>query len=162
MINYMQLIDLINAEETGIAKGYSVCHLQREIRSKESFESLMKRDLMLFKNIQQDLLETKEPREGEFVEYEDGQFARISNLRGQLQLSNSIGVYVSEGGCSKASGCTWDPNLDHIEKSRLAVENLMPISETRKGRCWTFSEANAGGDRGVYFEIDFKIWKLKK
>ncbi len=121
-------------------------------------------DLKLFGEIQQDLLETKTPMEGEFVEYEDGKFARISRLRGQLQLqlSNKIGVYVSKNGCSQASGCTWDSDLDHIEKSRLEVENLMPTNSTKKGRCWTFSEGIVGGGRGVYFEIDFKIWKLKK
>lgn len=162
MIKYPELIELIDGEETGIAKGYSMCHLQAEVRSVEYFESLIKRDLKMFEEIQVGLLNISEPREGEWVEYEDGEFARISNIRDQLQLSNKIGVYVSGSGSSQASGCIWDYELDRIEQSRLAVENLIPTSSTKKGRCWSFSEKNAGRDRGVYFEIDFKVWKLKK
>ncbi len=161
MLTYMGLIDLINGEDTGIAKGYSIDHLRNTVHSVEEFKALVEKDLGLFEEIQRGLLETKEPREGDFVEYEDGEFARISNLRGQLQLSNAIGVYVSGGGCSEASGCIWDSSLDHIEKSRLSVENLTLTGSTKKGRCWTFSEGYSGGGRSVYFEIDFKVWQLK-
>jgi hypothetical protein len=162
MLTYLELIELIEGEKTGIAKGYSVCHLRKEVRSVEYFESLMKRDLKMFEEIQTGLLNTSEPHDGEWVEYEDGEFARIASLHGsQFQLSNKIGVNVWERG-SQASGCTWDYELDHIEQSRLMIENLIPTNNTKKGLCWTFSEKNAGGDRGVYFEIDCKVWKLKK
>lgn len=117
MLKYIELIELINGEETGIAKGYSVSHLQKEVQSVENFESLIKRDLKMFEEIQVGLLNTMEPREGDWVEYEDGKFARIASLHGgpSFQLSNKIGVYVSKSGCSQASGCVWDSDLDHIE-----------------------------------------------
>lgn len=164
MLKYIELIELINGDKTGIAQGYSIPHLQRLFLSKEKLESLFKRDLEMFEEIQTGLLNTSEPREGDWVEYEDGKFARISTIRHEprIQISNKIGVYVSEGGYSQASGGIWDSDLDHIERSRLVVENLIPTNDTKKGRCWTFSEKSAGADRGVYFEIDFKVWKLKK
>jgi len=163
MLTYQELIDLINGEDTGIAKGYSIPHLSKLYLSKEGFESLIKRDLKMFEEIQTGLLSISEPREGDWVEYEDGKFARIASLHGgSFQLSNKIGVYVSSRGCSQASGAVWDCDLDHIERSRLTVENLSPTNNTKKGLCWTFSEQNAGGDRGVYFDIDFKIWNLNK
>lgn len=166
MLKYLELIEMIEGEETGIAKGYSVPHLSKLklYLSKEGLESLFKRDLEMFKEIQDGLLNILEPKDGEWVEYEDGKFARIASLHGgpSFQLSNKIGVYVSEDGYSQASGGVWDCDLDHIERSRLTVENLIPTNTTKKGRCWTFSENNAGGDRGVYLEIDFKVWALKK
>lgn len=164
MLDYEGLIALINNEETGIAKGYSISHLRQLYLSKEKYESLFARDLKMFEEIQAGLLNTLEPREGDWVEYEDGKFARIASLHGgsSFQLSNKIGVYVSDSGCSQASGCVWDCDLDHIERSRLTAENLILTGDTKKGLCWTFSEKNAGGDRGVYFDIDFRVWKLKK
>lgn len=163
MLKYIELIELINGEKTGIAKGYSVSHLQKEVRSVEDFESLIKRDLKMFEEIKAGLLNISEPIEGDWVEYEDGEFARIASLHGgpSFQLSNKIGVY-GWGRGSQASGGVWDCDLDHIERSRLTIENLIPTGDVKKGLCWTFSEGNAGGERGVYFDIDFTVWKLKK
>ncbi len=163
MLNHKELIALIYNEESGIAKGYSIPHLRKLNSSEEQYKSLFARDLKLFEDIQASLFGIPEPREGDWVEYEDGKFARVASLHGgpSFQLSNKIGVYVSDE-FSQASGCTWDCDLDHIERSRLTIENMIPTGDVKKALCWTFSEGNAGGDRGVYFEIDFKIWKLKK
>lgn len=162
MLKYIELIELINGEKTGIAKGYSVSHLQKEVRSVENFEDLIKKDLKMFEEIQTGLFNISDPSEGDWVEYEDEKFARIASLHGgQFQLSNKIGVNVWEKG-SQASGCTWDCDLDHIERSKLTTENLIPTGDVKKGHCWTFSEGNAGGDRGVWFDIDFKVWNLNK
>ena len=105
--------------------------------------------------------EVKNPQEGDFVEYEDGKFARISRIGDSFQLSNQIGIYVWEAG-SQASGCTWDPNLDYIGRDKTVLQNLQATAETKGGRCWTFSGNQAGGGRGVWFEINFKVWKLHK
>lgn len=164
MLNYEELISLTDNEETGIAKGYSISHLRQLYLSKEKYESLFARDFKMFKEIQTGLLNISEAREGDWVEYEDGKFARIASLHGgpSFQLSNKIGVYVSESGCSQASGCVWDCDLDHIERSRLTTENLIQTGDVKKALCWTFSEGNASGNRGVWFDIDFKVWKLNK
>ena len=110
------------------------------------------------------------PSEGDFVEYEEGKFARISRLSNgcdSFQISNAIGVYVwansnPEASGAQASGATWDPSLDCVSMERLKIQNLQKSSETKKGRCWTFSENRSGAGRGVYFEINFKIWRLSK
>jgi len=164
-MTYENLIRKIENEETGIAKGYDKSFLQDVCcyrnNSEEIFDNLIAKDLKLFASIETALLERKEPIEGDFVEYADGKFARISvnHRNGTFQLSNKIGVYVSECG-SQASGCTWDPELDHIERERLVFDNLTLTSKTMQGRCWMFSGGYAGGGRGVYYNIKFKVWLL--
>ncbi len=163
-MTYSKLINKINSDESGIAKGYDISFLQEEFvcRYKPgSLDELIIRDLEMFKDIERALLEAKEPKEGDFVEY-DGKFARISrnHHNGTFQLSNKIGVYVSRGGYTQASGCTWDPDFDYIELERLKFSNLTPTSKTRKGECWAFSEGHSGPRRGVYFNINFKVWLL--
>lgn len=164
-MTYSELTEHIQKEETGIAKGYDINFLldmcEWEKNGKEIFENLIKRDLELFSQIEKSLLEQNEPKEGDFVEYEEGKFARISSDHqdGTFQLSNTIGVYVSDG-CTQASGCTWDPSLDHIQQERLTFDNLEPTSKKMKGSCWMFSEGISGPHRGVNYDINFKVWRL--
>ncbi|EAK8277500.1 hypothetical protein ACM12L_001835 [Campylobacter jejuni] len=164
-MTYENLIEKIENEETGIAKGYNISFLQDVCcyrnNSEEIFDNLIAKDLKMFASIETALLAIKEPKEGDFVEYADGKFARISvdHRNGTFQLSNNIGVFVSEYG-SQASGCVWDPNLDYIKRERLIFDNLKPTSKTMKGRCWMFSEGNAGGHGGVWYDIQFKVWLL--
>jgi len=165
-MTYSELIEEINADETGLAKGYSISFLQNEHVSRykpESLQERIARDLKYFKLIEKDLLQTKEPKNGDFVEYEDGKFARICSLydNNTFQLSNEIGVYVSDGGCTQVSGCAWDPEIE-VDEQRLKLKNLSLTKKTKKGECWTFSGGIAGGDRGVWFEISFKVWSLCK
>jgi len=162
-MTYLELIEKIDSDNTGIAKGYDINFLQEEFcfRYKpKNMENLFSSDLKMFKEIEKALLETKQPLEGDFVEY-DGKFARISSIHQDnvFQLSNKIGLYVSKRGYAQASGCTWDPDIN-INSERLRINNLIPTTKTKKGSCWTFSEDIAGGGRGVYFEIDFKVWSL--
>lgn len=164
-MKYDELLKKIKKETTGIAKGYSVSFLQNELvyrlHSENKFEEIIKRDLELFKSIEASLLQNDKPQEGDFVEYADNKFARISRKHQNeaFQLSNKIGVFVSEGS-TLASGCTWDPEIE-IENELLKLENLIKSDKTRNGSCWTFSGNLPGGNRGVYFDINFKIWKLK-
>lgn len=157
-MTYDELLSLRDNEKTGIAKGYSLDFL-RDFYTKEKLEKVIANDLVMFEEIEKSLLDKNKPTEGDFVQY-DGKIARLSVIHsnGSIQLSNTIGVYVSDG-CSQASGCVWDPNIN-IERSRLDLNNLELTSALKKGRCWTFSENISGGDRGVYFEINFKVWNL--
>lgn len=160
-MTYSDILDFRDSDTTGIVKGYDLEFLQNFYK-KEKLEETVKNDLKLFKTIEQNLLSIDEPKEGEFVEYEVGKFARISRLHkgdSSFQISNKVGVYVWENG-AQASGCTWDSDLDHISSERLVISNLQPTTETRKGKCWTFSGNQSGGGRGVWFEINFKVWRL--
>ena len=164
-MTYSELVDKIHADTTGIAKGYDISFLQElfvcTIKTSEDFDKLMARDLKMFSEIEQSLLNANEPKEGEFVEF-DGNLARICSTRydDKFQLSNKIGVYVSDGN-SQASGCTWDCDIEiKNEGERLKLPNLKPTGRTMKGRCWTFSDRDAGSGRGVWFEIEFKVWSL--
>jgi len=165
-MTYENLIGKIDSEKTGIAKGYDISFLQDVCcyrnNGEKIFDNLVAKDLELFSSIEAALLKRNEPQEGDFVEYADGKFARISvnHRNGTFQLSNKIGVYVSEGGYAQASGCTWDYELDDIERERLLFDNLTPTSKTMKGHCWMFSEGSSGGRRGVYYDIQFKVWLL--
>ena len=158
-MTYEKLISFRDNEKTGIAKGYSLEYLQ-DFYSKEKLEKVIANDLALFEKIEKSLIDIKKPKHGDFVQF-DGKISRLSVIHadGSIQLSNGIGVYVSDG-CSQASGCVWDPNIK-IERNRLNIENLELTSRLEKGRCWTFSGKESGGDRGVYFEINFKVWNLK-
>ncbi len=162
-MTYSELIEKIKNDTTGIAKGYDISFLQDKFvhcYPEKAFDALMARDLEMFKVIEKELLEAKEPKDGDFVEY-DGEIARICSTlySDTFQLSNTIGIYVSKGGYTQASGCTWDPNVK-VEEERLKSSNLTPTGKTQKGLCWAFSDGEAGGRRGVYFEINFKVWSL--
>lgn len=154
------VINLRDNDTTGIVKGYNLEFL-KNIYTLNEAKDIIAYDLEMFKKIEDSFLKVKEPMRGDFVQY-DGQIARLSVIHedGAIQLSNSIGVFVSDG-CSQASGCTWDSTIT-IERDRLTLNNLELTSMFKKGRCWTFSGNEAGGGRSVYFEINFKVWNLGK
>jgi len=163
-MNYQELISKINKDS--FAKGYNVSFLQDKCvghrNGAERFEKIVAGDKKLFEEIEQNMAEIQEPVNGDFVEYEDGKFARISTCRHSrtFQISNNIGIFVSKDGSSMASGCTWDKDFDYIDSKRLSFDNLTPTNKTLKGRCWTFSGNDAGAGRGIYSEINFKVWLL--
>ena len=158
MFNYDELINFIENEPTGIAKGYAIEFLQKTF-FKENLEKVIANDLVLFEKIEKSLLEINEPKEGDFVEF-DGNISRLSRIHkdGQFQLSETIGVYVSDG-CSQSSGCVWDPNIS-LDYDRENIKYLEPTDTLKKDRCLTFSGNEAGGGRGIWFEINFKVWNL--
>jgi len=165
-MTYSELINKINSDKSGIAKGYDISFLQNECVSysdgDKKFDNILVGDLQLFTTIQENMANINEPKDGDFVEYEKGKYSRISTDRhdGTFQISNNIGIFVSADGSSSASGCTWDSDFDYIESDRLTLDNLKPTTKTMKGECWTFSGNYAGGGRGVRFDINFKVWLL--
>lgn len=158
IFKYDELIEFIENEPTGIAKGYSIEFLQKTF-FKEELEKVIANDLVMFERIEKSLLEINEPKEGDFVEF-DGNISRLSRIHedGRFQLSESIGVFVSKFS-SQASGCVWDPNIS-IDWDRENIKYLESTPTWKKGKCWTFSGNDAGGGRGVWFEINFKVWNL--
>jgi len=164
-MKYPELINKINNDT--FAKGYDVSFLQDEClyhssNGAERFEKIVTGDKKLFKEIEQNMTEIQEPVDGDFVEYAEGKFSRISTCRHNktFQISNNIGIFVGKSGSSMASGCTWDKDFDYIDSKRLTFKNLTLTSKTLKGRCWTFSGNSAGAGRGIYSEINFKVWVL--
>lgn len=162
--SYAELLEKINSEPTGIAKGYKVYFLQDKfvcmMKTEQDFDALIARDLEMFKRIEKRLLESEKPNEGEFVEYGGGMARICSTKFGEaFQLSNTVGVFVHEIGRTEASGCTWDPDVQ-VDRERLKFSNLIPTNKTQKGICWTFSDGEIVKDGGVYFEIEFKVWSL--
>lgn len=162
-MTYEELVDFINQEKTGIAKGYDFDFLFNKFRyqEKEALEKYIAAELAMFSQIEKELLEKQEPKCGDFVQY-DGQISRLSVVHenGDIQLSETIGVYVSINGSCQASGCVWDPNIK-LEKERLKLKNLEATTQLKKGSCWSYSGNYAAGMRGVYFEINFKVWELQ-
>ena len=157
-MTYDEVISFRDNEKTGIAKGYSLEYL-RDFCSKEKLEKVIANDLAMFEKIEKSLIEINEPKEGDFVKF-DGNISRLSRIHkdGQFQLSETIGVYVSDG-CSQSSGCVWDPDIS-LDYDRENIKYLELTPTLKKGKCWTFSGNDAGGGRGVYFEINFKVWNL--
>lgn len=138
-MTYDDLLKKIESEPTGIAKGYDIGFLHQKfvimMKTEEDFDDLIARDLLMFERIEKRLLESKDPHEGEFVEYEGG-IARICATRfGEtFQLSNMVGVFVYEVGRTEASGYTFDASVQ-VERERLKFSNLTLTKKTQKGRC---------------------------
>ncbi|MCT7647521.1 hypothetical protein [Aliarcobacter butzleri] len=158
-MTYEELVNYINSEKTGIAKGYNFQYL-RDTFSLDKVKKIINNDLKHFEEIERTLLQKTEPIEGDWVKY-DGGISRLSRIHsnGSIQLSENIGVYVCHNG-SEASGCTWDSDID-LDKDLLKIENLIPTNELKEGKCWMFSELESGGGRGVYHNINFRVWELK-
>ncbi|MFX4155610.1 hypothetical protein ACOL23_11765 [Aliarcobacter butzleri] len=158
-MTYEELVNYINSEKTGIAKGYNFQYL-RDTFSLDKVKRIIDNDLKHFEEIEKSLLQKTEPIEGDWVKY-DGGISRLSRIHsnGSIQLSENIGVYVWHNG-SEASGCVFDPSIK-LDIEELDINNLVPTDEVKKGRCWTFSEQEAGGGRGVYYNINFRVWELK-
>lgn len=156
---YEELVEFINGEKTGIAKGYDFQFLRDKFTFSE-LEKTIQQDLRIFGEIEKSLLSSLAPKEGDFLKYNGG-ISRLSRIHptGSIQLSENIGVFVWKDG-SEASGCVWDPNIN-IDRELLHIDNLVSTDEVKEGRCWTFSGLEAGGGRGVYHHINFKVWELK-
>ena len=162
-MTYQEVINVINNDKTGIAKGYSISFLSENfvcLKTEDELTSLFKKDLTIFNQLEKSLLSIQSPIEGDFVNYEDNKYARISRIHsnGRIQLSNKIGVFIFNDS-SQASCCTWDCDLN-IKNDKICLDNLTLSNQIKKGECWTFSEKLSGGDRGVYFQINFKVWNL--
>jgi len=159
-MTYADLIDYREKEETGIVKGYSIEFLQN-FRSLEILKKVVSNDLAIFNNIEKSLLKINEPISGDFVIYGDNKIARLhKTFSGDYQISNGIGLFVTDG-CSQSSGCVYDFDIEE-QYRHCKSDDLVLTDAFKKGRCWTFSGNESGGGRGVYFEINFKVWKLEK
>ena len=158
-MKYEELVEFVNNEKTGIAKGYDFQFL-RDTFSLEKVKNIIQNDLKIFGEIEKSLLSLATPKEGDFVKY-DGGISRLSRIHpgGSIQLSENIGVNVWHD-TTQSSGCVWDPNIK-IDKELLHIDNLVSTDDVKEGKCWMFSGLEAGGGRGVYHKINFRVWELK-
>ena len=158
-MKYEELVEFISNEESGIAKGYNFQFL-RDIFRLDKVKEKINNDLKIFGEIEKSLLSQSTPKEGDFVKYNGG-ISRVSRIHpeGSIQLSENIGVNVWHES-SSASGCVWDPNIK-IDKELLHIDNLVSTDDVKEGKCWMFSGLEAGGGRGVYHKINFRVWELK-
>lgn len=158
-MKYEELVEFINNEETGIAKGYDFQFL-RDTFSLEKVKNIIQNDLKIFSEIEKSLISKPTPKEGDWVKY-DGGISRLSRIHqeGTIQLSENIGVCVWHD-TTQASGCVWDSNID-INRELLHIDNLVSTNEIKEGRCWIFSNLEAGAGRGVYHKINFRVWEIK-
>ncbi|MCG3685905.1 hypothetical protein L5F35_06725 [Aliarcobacter butzleri] len=158
-MTHEELVDFINNGETSIAKGYDFQFL-RDMFRLDKVKQTIENDLKIFGEIEKSLLSKSTPKEGDFVKY-DGGISRLSRIYpgGSIQLSETIGVNVWHDS-TQASGSVWDPNIN-ISRELLHIDNLVSTDELKEGRCWIFSGLEAGGGRGVYYKINFRVWELK-
>ena len=103
-MKYEELVEFINNEESGIAKGYDFQFL-RDTFSLEKVKNIIQNDLRIFCEIEKSLLSKTTPKEGDFVKY-DGGISRVSRIHpgGSIQLSENIGVNVWHD-TTQSSGC---------------------------------------------------------
>ena len=109
-MKYEELVEFVNNEKTGIAKGYDFQFL-RDTFSLEKVKNIIQNDLKIFGEIEKSLLKITTPKEGDFVKYNGG-ISRVSRIHpgGSIQLSENIGVNVWHD-TTQSSGCVWDPNI---------------------------------------------------
>lgn len=158
-MKYEELVEFVNKEESGIAKGYDLQFLRDKFRL-DKVKQTIENDLKIFGEIEKSLLSQTTPKEGDWVKYDDV-VSRVSRIHpgGSIQLSENIGVNVWHD-TTQASGCVWDSNID-ISRELLHIKNLVPTNEVKEGKCWIFSNLEAGAGRGVYHKINFRVWELK-
>jgi hypothetical protein len=107
-------------------------------------------------SIQAKLLLNK-PTQGDFFRV-NGKLFRISQFITDKEFQYSINgsFYLSQDG-----SCSYSGGFDFSEGSRFNIDDLEITEEKVKGIFWFFSNNNVRAHNGVYFKMDFKVWKLK-
>lgn len=100
--------------------------------------------------------ERQGPRVGDWVDMPDGTQRRFTHNWGDsLQTTcgngdNESFYFASPGGMSYSGGL--DPSIP--------VERLQDTGEFRQGRAWFFHHDHSGANRGVYFTIPCRVYKV--
>lgn len=89
---------------------------------------------------------------GEFLKFK-GRYIRFAYDWGNLlQTTRGGSFYLGDGYCD------FSGSLEHgIDKDKIEL-----TSEIRNGRVWFFDSDIWGANRGVDFDMPFRVWKIKR
>jgi len=108
-------------------------------------------------NIITELTETRNKRTdilvGDYLEMPDGSISRVTYCHdnGVQDGGGSGSFYLCSSGNASYSG-----GLDGIKP----FDKIKPTNRTKKALFWIFGQNWAGANRGFYFYIDVKVWKI--
>ena len=115
----------------------------------------------MYSEIEKASLAITVPKDGDYVEYAEGKFARISRIHqdNSFQISNKVGVLLWNDGTSQASGCTWDSDIESPDN--LTLNRLKLTDKQMQGRYWKFGNTSLRNATSVNFDIAVKVWALE-
>lgn len=123
--------------------------IQREYK-----KEAVKNDFSILQNSILEMNKETDFRLGDFVLLPDGQFVRFTHIwEDSIQTYTDGSFYLSKSGYLSYSG-----SLD----SGIKKEDLILTNDKKLGQVWFFSQGEAGGNRGVYANIEFRVYKVKK
>ena len=101
-----------------------------------------------------ELAKKEGPRVGDWLIKDDGTFTRFTHdWCDSIQVGGEGGSFhLSEYGCSYSGSL--DPSVKKDQMELTEVEKL--------GRVWIWDLGLAGASRGVYYEIPFRVYRMKK
>jgi len=108
-------------------------------------------------NIISELTEIRKKRTdilvGDYLEMPDGSISRITYCHdnGAQDGGGSGSFFLHKSGQGSYSG-----SLNGIKP----FDKIKPTNQTKKALFWIFSRDYWGGNRGFYFYIDVKVWKI--
>lgn len=96
-------------------------------------------------------------RVGDWCRMPDGEMRRFTyawddGLQTTHNRIGGLGSFYFGGGYMNYSGC-----LDRI----IAHERIFPTEETKPGAAWFFHHNQAGAHKGVYFNVDCRVFEVK-
>lgn len=97
---------------------------------------------------------SNKPQEGEWLILADGSHTRFTESWDLgIQVGGERGsFYLSDSGCCYSGGL--DPSIPY---SKLEL-----TAETKDGFVWIFDRDNHCAGNGFYFQIPFRVWRLKE
>jgi len=92
---------------------------------------------------------------GDYLEMPDGSTSRVTYCHDNgVQDGGGAGSFFL---CSSGNG-SYSGGLDGIKP----FDKIKPTNQTKKALFWIFSQNSWGANRGFYFYIDVKVWKIKE
>lgn len=92
------------------------------------------------------------PRVGDYLELPYGMFTRFTHAWDDgIQIGGGSGSYYLGNGYISYSGGL-DPSIEYSA--------ILPTDKKKDGTIWFFHAGSAGGGRGVYSNISFRVFKL--
>lgn len=93
-------------------------------------------------------------RVGDWLELPHGEFTRFTHAwDDHIQTGGGSGGYYLGNGYLSYSG-----GLD----SGIKRSDIIPTEQTKRGNIWFFDKDISGAGRGVYFDVEFRVFKCKE